>query len=425
MKMRRWLVVAFVSLFLPAAAQLPTANPERVGLSPERLDRITAYFANEIAEKRLPGAVILVASKGRIAYFESFGTVDPATGAPMTKDSIFRLWSLTKPFVAVATMSLVEEGGLSLSDPVSKYLPEFAKLEVSVEKRDPQTGEMTYATVPAERQVTLYDLLRHTSGISYGTTSNARVNELYNKVQFDPLDISSAEFAGRIAKLPLAHQPGAVFEYSYSYHVLGRVLEVVTGMRLSELLEKRVFAPLSMRDSAFHVPAEKRARLAQPFATIPGTGNSSTIPDATRRPAMDAGGGNAVGTAGDYARFLQMILNGGQLDGRRIVSRSSVRLMTSDHLVGTAPAKWGPGVVTFNSPGYTYGLGFGLRREAGGASVPGSAGEFMWTGYGNLVFFVDPQQQLIAIFMSAGEGNPIRMTHRRAFRNLVYQAIAD
>jgi CubicO group peptidase (beta-lactamase class C family) len=421
-------IVSFIFVALPATSQpLPTARPDRVGLSPERLERVTGYFKNEIAEKRLPGAVMLVARRGRIAYFEALGTQDPATGAPMTKDSIFRIWSMTKPFVSVATMMLVEEGKLTLGDPVSRYLPEFAKLEVSVEKLDPETRKATYSNVPAKRQITVHDLMRHTSGIPYGfLTSNAQIREAHQKAGLEPAEITSAEFATRVAKMPLVHQPGAAFEYGYSTDILGRVVEVASGMRLSEILEKRIFVPLGMRDTGFHVADASKDRLAQPFDMVPGTKTPMVkLFDPRLKPAMDGGGGRGVGTAGDYVRFCQMLLNGGQLDGVRLVSRTTVRFMTSDHLGTATAAGMGPGDLTFGTPGYTYGLGFGVRREAGGASVPGSPGEYMWTGTYNTLFFVDPQEELIGIFLSVGAGSAIRLDHRVKFKQLVYQAIVD
>lgn len=420
-------VIASFFVAVPATSQpLPTARPDRVGLAPERLNRLTEYFQNEIAEKRVPGTVMIVARKGRIAYFEALGTQDPATGAPMAKDSIFRLWSMTKPFVSVATMVMVEEGKLSLSDPVSKYLPEFAKLEVSVEKLDAETRKATYSNVPAKKQVTVRDLIRHTSGIPYEwLTANAPVREAYEKAGLEPSEITSAEFATRVAKMPLVHQPGAAFEYGYSTDILGRVIEVASGMRLAEILEKRVFVPLGMRDTGFHIEDARKGRLAQPYDTVPGTKTPVKLFDPTQKPAMDSGGGRGVGTASDYVRFCQMLLNGGQLDGMRLLSRTTVRFMTSDHLGTATAAELGPGELTFGTPGYTFGLGFGVRREAGGASVPGSPGEYMWTGTFNTLFFVDPQEELIGIFMSVGAGNTIRMNHRRTFRQLVYQAIID
>lgn len=418
---------AFLLAGIAAVAQpLPPATPEQVGLSSERLERVTNHFRKEIAEKRVPGVVMLVARKGRIAYFESLGVRDPATGAPMTKDSIFRVWSMTKPWVSVAAMMLVEEGKLSLGDPVSKYLPEFGKLEVSVERLDPETRKATYSNVPAKKPMTVHDLMRHTSGIPYSAQAgNAELSERFQKAGLDPLDLESAEFARRVAKLPLLNEPGAAFQYGYSTDILGRVVEMISGMRLSEFLQKRIFAPLAMRDSGFHVPDQAANRLAQPFEKIPGTDIAVKIFDARRKPAMDGGGGNGVSTASDYARFCQMLLNGGQLDGVRLVSRTTVRLMTADHLGPSMPSVSGPGELTFGTPGYTYGLGLGVRRETGGATVPGSPGEFMWTGLLNTLFIIDPQEELVALFMSVGAGAAIRMNHRRTFRQLVYQAIVD
>lgn len=423
----RLIAAGMLAWVLTAAAQpLPTSRPERVGLSPERLDRIAEFFNREVQAKRLPGAVVLVARKGRIAYHEAFGVVDPATGAPMPRDAVFRMWSMTKPLVSVAAMTLVEEGKLALNDPVSKYIPAFANIKVSIEKVDPETRKSTFTTVPAQRPVLVLDLMRHTAGIPYDYLArNAEVKQAYERAGLDAEKISSAEFASRIAAIPLEHQPGAAFQYGHATDILGHVLEVVDGMRLSDLLERRVLAPLGMRDTGFHVPPASKDRFAQPFAQVPGTTTPVKLFDPRTRPVMDEGGSRGVSTAGDYARFCQMLLNGGQLDSARILSRTSVRWMTSDHLVGIEPLGPGPGELTFGTSGYTFGLGLGLRRAAGGSAIPGSAGQFMWTGAFNNVFFVDPQEELIGIFLSVGTGSAIRRNHRLSFVQLVYQALVD
>lgn len=413
------------------AQALPSARPDQVGLSSERLDRIGSVLRSEIEKGKFPGAVAVVARKGRIVYFESFGSRDKAAGAPMSKDAIFRIYSMTKPLVTVGAMVLMEEGRLVLTDPVSKFLPPFAKLQVSASKFDPITGRVTYTMVPAEREMTIQDLLRHTSGLVYGEiTVNAPVKEAYTKAgvyqpdgfPFDARGMTPAEQVERLAKAPLAHQPGTVWEYSLSSDVLGRVVEAASGMTLGQFLEKRLFQPLKMTDSGFFVPADKLGRVAE---ALPGW--PVKLLDITAPPKNDSGGAGGVSTAADYLRFSQMLLNGGQLDGARVLSRSTVSLMTSDHLaritVGVTPTPT-PGELLLGTPGYTFGLGFAVRQGDGVAGTPGSAGEYMWAGFGGTYFWIDPKQELVGIFMTQAP-SPERAYYRKLFKQLVYQAIVE
>lgn len=416
-------LVAAVSVLLSFttvwAEVLPIAKPEQVGLSTQRLSRIGPALKAQIENGRFPGAVAVVVRKGRIAYFEAFGERDPSTGAPMPKDAIFRLYSMTKPFVSVAAMMLVEEGKLTLADPVSTYLPQLAKLEVAVPQSGPD-GKTTYVLVPAERPITIQDLLRHTSGIVYGIyTTNARVKEAYTAIGVDWRDVTPAEQVERLAKAPLAHQPGTAWEYSLSTDVLGRVIEAVTKMPLSALLAERVFAPLKIKDTAFVVSKDKAGRLAQPFATDKTTGKSITLLDVTVPQKNDAGGAGSAGTAGDYVRFLQMMLNGGRLDGARLLSRTTVSFMTSDHLGTIKPA------IPLLQAGAGFGLGIAVRKEAGLSVTPGSAGEYTWGGAAGTGFWVDPKEQLVAVIMTQTQPGPQQRLDRALFRDLVQQAIID
>jgi len=432
---RRFLGVLVVSLSLCAsiawAQALPSARPEEVGLSADRLARIGKVLQGEIQAKKFPGAVAAVARKGRLVYFEAFGARDPATGAPMTKDAIFRIYSMTKPLASVAAMVLAEEGKIVLTDPVSKYLPAFAKMQVSVPKVD-ATGRLTYETVPAAREMTVQDLLRHTSGLAYGEiTANAPVKDAYAKAgvfqadfPYESRGVTPAEEVERLSKAPLAHNPGEVWEYSLSVDVLGRVVEAAAGTRLSEFLDARLFKPLKMADSAFSLPKEKMGRLAQPFPTDPATGSPNRVLDVGAQPKNDAGGVGAVATAADYLRFAQMLLNGGQLDGARILSRTTVTLMTSDQLGKIKDSGITPGELLLGTRGYTFGLGFAVRLEDGLAAVPGRAGEFMWAGAAGTYFWVDPKEQLVAVLMTQAPG-PSRAYYRKLFKQLVYQAISD
>ena len=403
------------------AAGLPSASPEDLGFSSERLARIAPVIQGEIDKGQYPGAVMLVARKGKVIYFESVGQLDPANGKPMGKDAIFRLYSMTKAYTSVAAMMLMEEGKLRLNDPVSKYLPALAKLEVSVPVIDPYTGATKYVNVPTDRDVNIQDLLRHTSGIVYGQyTSHPKVKELYAKEGVDWKDVTPAEQIERLAKVPLAHQPGTTFEYSLSVDVLGRVIEAITGMTLGQFLQERIFAPLAMTDSAFIVPPEKRDRLAQPFAVDRATDKPITLLDVTVAQKNDAGGAGSVGTTMDYARFLQMLLNGGELDGVRLLSPTTVAYMTADHL---GDAKFS-GSTTLPA-GTGFGLGFAVRKETGLFEVTGTKGEYFWGGAAGTGFYVDPTEEIVVVWMTQGQPGIARRYDRYLFKQMVYQAITD
>jgi CubicO group peptidase (beta-lactamase class C family) len=395
------------------AQGLPTAKPEQVGLSSERLDRITQTIRADVEKGRLPGAVVLIARKGRVAYFEAIGFRDKAASAPLQKDAIFRIYSMTKPFTSVAIMMLVEEGRIQLSDPVSKYLVQLTKLQVGVEKPDAATGTPTLSFVPADREMTIQDLLRHTSGLTYGVFGKSPVKDLYTKGGADANDHTNTELVDKLAKLPLHYQPATTWEYSRSTDVLGRVVEVVAGTTLARFLEERIFQPLKMADSGFWVPAPKHGRIAEPLAADPDTGQPVKLRDVTAPPKYESGGGGGVSTALDYARFSQMLLNRGHFDGARLLGRKTVELMTADHL----------GEIKFPRPGWTFGLGFAVRKELGLASEPGSVGEYNWGGLGGTFFWVDPKEELVGIWMAQGPGQ--RTYYRGVFKNLVMQALVE
>jgi CubicO group peptidase (beta-lactamase class C family) len=355
----------------------------------------------------------LIARHGRIAYFESFGYRDRAAGAPMTKEAIFRIASMTKPITSVAVMMLHEEGKLQIYDPVSRYLPELAKLKVGVEKVDPQTGQKTFETVEAQRDMTIQDLLRHTSGLTYGTRGDGPVKQLYREAKIGDRHITNAELVTKLAQLPLLYQPGTRWEYGVSTDVLGRLVEVVSGKSLGEFFEERIFRPLGMQDTAFHVPAGKLDRAAQPWQR-PGAPPAPPPRDVAIAHAFQSGGGGLVSTARDYLRFCAVLLNGGEWQGVRLLGRKTVEYMTADHL----------GSIPYESPGMGFGLGFQVRREAGVARLPGSVGEYGWAGAAGTVFWIDPSEQLIAIYM-VQVGTHDRTYFRNQFKSLVSQAIVD
>lgn len=415
------------------AQTLSTATPEQAGFSAERLAKITQVFKQEVEQGKLPGAVMMIARKNRLVYSESVGFQNKEAATAMSKDAIFRIYSMTKPMVSVAAMLLVEDGKLQLNDPVSKHLPAFKNMQVSVAKADAEFARYTYATVSADREMTVYDLLRHTAGLAYGElTANPSVKEAHVKAglyqanvrDFDSRDMTPAEQVERLAKIPLIHQPGTIWDYSLASDLLGRVVEAVSGKRLGDFLQERVFAPLKMTDSGFWISSDKLARLAQPLSIDPTSGAPNKMIDVATQPKNDSGGAGGVASANDYLRFALMLANGGQFDGTRIMSRTTVNLMTSDHLGNRIAAPFTPGELLFSSPGYSFGLGFAVRTGAGMSTLLGSAGEFTWGGYGGTFFWVDPKEEIVAVYMSQAPG-PSRQYYRRLFKALVYQAVVD
>jgi CubicO group peptidase (beta-lactamase class C family) len=343
---------------------------------------------------------------------------------------VFRIYSMTKPLVSVAAMMLVEDGRLQLTDPVGKFLPGFDKMQVSVGAKT--TEGMTYSMVPAERPMTVQDLLRHTSGLAYGEiTQNAPVKEglekagVYRKdMDYEARGVTPSEEIERLATVPLAFHPGTTWHYSLSTDMLGRVVEVASGKRLGDFLQERLFQPLKMRDSGFSLPQAKMVRLAEPLDIDRFSKQPNRLIDVSAPPKNDSGGAGGVSTAGDYLRFSQMLLNGGSLQGNRILSRTTVRLMTSDHLGSFINQPMQPGELLLGTKGYTFGLGFAVRQGDGVGGVPGSAGEFMWAGYAGTYFWVDPKEQLTAVLMTQAP-SPQRAYFRKLVKQLVYQSIVD
>lgn len=393
------------------APPLPTAAPEEVGLSAARLAKFTEVTRAEIARGRLPGAVALIARRGKVAYFEALGARDPASGTPMRQDSIFRIYSMTKPIVSVAAMMLFEEGRFLLSDPLAKYIPEFGSPKVAVE-RDGRV-EM----VPAARDITIQDIFCHTSGLTYEFRGNGPVHRMYQELSARLRHVSNAEYIPKLGKLPLVYQPGTRWEYSRSTDVLGRLVEIWSDMTLGDFLAERIFRPLGMVDTAFSVPERDHQRLAEAFAKDPETGLPVELFDVRRKPALESGGGGLASTTADYARFAQMLLNNGSLDGVRILGRKTLEFMTADHLNGL------PGTFDLLVPGYGFGLGFTVRLHTGVAQTPGSIGQYSWGGLAGTTFWVDPAEQFYAILMIQA---PSQRTYMRSlFRDMTYAALMD
>lgn len=405
----------------------PAATPESAGFSSERLMVMAAAVQDGVVKREIPGAVVLLARQGKVAYFQSFGWRDPQANAPMTSDVIFRVASMTKPITTTAAMMLVDEGRLNLSDAVSRHLPEFKSLMVGVEKRD-AAGIASLALEPALREMTVLDLMRHTSGLTYGFTGRSQVKDRYNAAKSTEPGQSNAEMAAKLARLPLQNQPGTVWDYSMSTDVLGRIVEVVSGMELEQFFAQRIFKPLSMTDSGFWVsdPA-KHARIA---ATLidPATGRPVALPDKTVK-SWQSGGGGMVSTAGDYARFCQMLLNGGELDGVRILSRKSVELMTRDQLPPGIPTNSTkiPVIDVRQEAGNGFGLGFLVRTDQGRNAIRGSVGDYTWNGLLGTYFWIDPKQELFGIILF--QTPPAAFVRSAGYwvriRNLAYDSLTN
>jgi CubicO group peptidase (beta-lactamase class C family) len=400
------------------AAELARAEPGEIGLSSERLARISAVIDEKIARSEFPGAVLLIARHGKIGYLESLGDLDPGRGKPMPADAIFRIYSMSKPITTAAALALFEDGRISVDDPVSKYLPQFKELRViadsaALTEEDP--GK--WATVPVARPITIQDLMRHTSGLAYGFPYRTAVQRLYARAKLWDDQLTNAEFVAKIAQLPLAHQPGTSWEYSYSTDVLGRVIEVVSGKTLLEFEQERILGPLGMKDTGF-VAADRaqHARIAEPFAGDRNFGRDAgaiAFYDPRMPKRSESGGAGMVSTALDYARFLQMLLNGGTFDGQRILGSKTVAYMTADHL--------GSEITPGPLPGYGWSLGFAVRREAGVSSMQGSLGDYFWFSAGGGSFWGDPKEDMLVIFMTY---KPANMEHyQELMRQMVYAAI--
>jgi CubicO group peptidase (beta-lactamase class C family) len=401
---------------------LRPGSPEEAGLAKDRLDRIGAVMQRHIAENRIAGAIGLIARRGRIGYFEAWGMMDKEAARPMRKDSIFRIYSMTKAVTGVAAMILYEEGKFFLSDPVSKFIPELGRMQVAVEKTDAATGKRILYTVPAEREITIRDLLRHTSGMNYTGPRDEKGEFMYVKAGVLNPSITIEEAVKRAAKTPLVHQPGSTWDYSISQDVLGRLIEVVSGQTLDQFFAERIFKPLGMTDTGFHVPQDKWDRLATLYT--PGEGrtvkrHAGPPQESYKKPAtLLSGGGGLVSTAMDYARFCQMLVAGGELDGVRILSRKTVELMSADHL-GDLPRAGG-----LLQTGYGFGLTFAVNRGVGETGAIGSKGEYFWGGAAGTRFWIDPQEQMIGVFMVQILPHT-GLTYGSEFKQLAYQAITD
>ncbi|MCF8532400.1 MAG: beta-lactamase family protein [Reyranella sp.] len=414
-------------LALPVAAQgIPKVqSPEEVGFLSIRLKRLSDRINEGVKNNELPGAVVLIVRNGKIVMFDSFGFRDKEAKVAMTNDTIFRIASMTKPIVSVAAMILMEEGKITLADPVSRYIPAFADTKVAVPNKQAD-GTVEIALEPQARPMTVQDLMRHTSGLTYGAIGANPVKQSYLGMKVNDRGQTNAEMVDKLAKLALLYQPGTTWEYSMSTDVLGRVVEVASGMTLDKFVEERITKPLKMGDTAFEVSADKKARGAKPMKEGPKN-EVPSIPDVTEKFAWRSGGGGMVSTAADYARFLQMFANGGQLDGVRLISRKSIDLMTADAL--PPDVKMGVDMYRFAAlepsgrMGQGFGLGFAVRNDVGRSPLPGTPGDYYWGGAYGTYFWHDPREHLYVVYMM--QSPAARLRYRYLLRDLVYQAMVN
>jgi CubicO group peptidase (beta-lactamase class C family) len=420
------LVVSLLVAAAPLAAadqpqSLATALPEDVGLSSERLARIGEVMDGYVEAGAIPGAIGVVARRGKIAYFETFGFADRESKKPMAKDTLFRMYSMTKAVTGVAVMILHEEAGFSLTTPVSRWLPELKNLQVAVESVDAATGDRRYRLEPAARELTVADLLRHTDGLSYAGPFDEKGERAYEKLGVGSQDQTLEEFVAKLAKAPLHDHPGTVFRYGYGMDVLGRLVEVISGQRYDRFLEERIFRPLGMGDTAFYAPAAKKERLATLYAPSEDGGIKRSLAPAQTsflsEPKIFWGGAGLVSTAMDYLRFSLMLLNGGELEGVRLLSRKSVELMASDHL-GDLPR------VGLLGEGDGFGFTFRVNLSPGKNGALGSVGEYGWGGAAGTRFFIDPQEEMVTLFFIQILPHQT-LTYGSELKNLVYQSIVD
>jgi CubicO group peptidase (beta-lactamase class C family) len=415
--MKKLLVLGMLSCAATsfAADPLPRAKPEAVGMSSARLALVTAALQADVDQGRIPGAVVAVARQGKLVYYEAVGWRDKDAGAKMTRDAIFSIASMTKPMVSVGLMQMFEEGRVMVTDPVGKYLPMLGNMRVAASLDSPGN------TVPAQRQMTVQDILRHTSGLLYGGRGSSALHKMYPASSgVSGTTLTGPEFLAKLASLPLAYQPGKVWDYSLSVDVAGLVVEAASGKGLGNYLRERIWQPLGMTDTSFNIPAEKQNRYARWFPNDPETGKPQAVLDLTRPLKFECGGGCGASTAGDYLRFSQMLLDQGTLGSARILGRKTLEYMTADHLTPDVDNR-----ITAVSPAladHGFGLGFAVRRSDGMAGTIGSAGEYFWSGAYGTYFWVDPKERLVVVLMSHTPGL-YRGTLRAKVGALVLQAL--
>ena len=398
------------------APPLPLADPQSQGISAEGIKRIDAFFADEIAGDRLPGAVLAVAKNGKLVMYKSYGYLNKAANEPMPLNAIFNLASMTKVMTAVGALTFYEEGKLPLNAPLSNWYPQFKEMKLGVVGED---GKLT--AVAAKRPITVQDLMRHTNGLTYGARGNTPVHKLFPPASATAaLTYSGTEFMDKLATIPLLYEPGTVWDYGFGIDVVGLVQEKIANKSLGAVLQERVWSKVGMPDTTFQVADKNRARLAQPLPIDPISGKPQKISILNDKVKFDCGGSCAFSTAADYIRFGQMMLNGGVLGGKRVLGPQTIALMTSNHLNkdirndvgGTEPGR----------VGYGFGLGVAVRMEKGLSAINGNVGDYTWNGANGTIFWVDPKENMVVVMMAAAPGE-IRKIHREKVNALVYAAI--
>lgn len=401
-----------------------TASPESVGLSSERLQRLTQRMQEGAAKGEYPGAVLIIGRHGKIAYARTFGSLNPETKTPMREDAIFRIASMTKPLASLAVMMLSEEGKLTIVDPVDRYLPELKNMQVGVVKPGAD-GKPALTLEPQKKRMTVQDLLRHTSGLPSGEADSGNlIKRMYAEARIGDRSVNSDQWVARLAKMPLLFQPGTTWEYGASVDVLGVIVERVSGMPLDKFIAERITGPLKMPDTGFAAPASQAGRAALAQREGPKNALPNIVPITTVQ-TFKSGSGGMVSTAADYARFSQFLLNRGELDGVRLVSPKTIDLMAANHLPPGTPI--GPDMVRFEAlapsaeMGQGFGLGFAVRTDAGRNPLPGSVGDYYWGGAQGTYFWIDPKEQLYVVFMM--QSPAARLPYRFLLRQMVYQAL--
>ena len=416
-------VASMLSATAPVMAEepLPRATPEGVGMSSERLARIATTLNADIDRGRIPGAVIAVARKGKLVYFEAFGWRDKAAGVKMTTDTIFSIASMTKPMVTVGALMLVEEGGVSVGDPVSKYLPQFATMQVA--ELDP-SGDTITGTTPAKKPITIRDLMIHTSGLVYGGRGTTAVHKLYPAGSgAAAMTLTGQEFLDKLGSAPLLWQPGTVWDYGFGLDVLGLLIERVSEQSLGAYLRERLWQPLGMVDTSFVIPAENAARYAKALPNEPDTAKPQKVePDATKPTKFECGGGCAASTASDYLRFAAMLMDKGKFGDKRIIGRKTAEYMLSNQLGPEVRNLIGNADPT--RADYGFGLGLAVRTTPGVVPLMGSVGDFSWPGASGTNWWADPKEELVVVFMAHSPG-PTRWHYRQVINAMVYEAIED
>jgi CubicO group peptidase (beta-lactamase class C family) len=404
------------TLFAADASKTPLPMNAGKGFSQEGLKRIDAFFADEIANNRMPGAVLAVAKNGKLSIYKSYGYLDKASNKPMTKDAIFNLASMTKVMASVGALTFYEEGKMPLLAPISNWLPQFKDMKVGQVDAE---GKLNL--IPAKNQITVQDLMRHTNGLTYGGRGATPVHKMYpSGSAVAALQLSDQEFIDKLASAPLLYEPGTAWDYGFGIDVLGIIQEKIAGRPLGAVMQERIWSKVGMPDTTFDLAEKDRPRLAQPLPVDPISGKPQKVDILTKKVKFDCGGSCAYSTAGDYIRFGQMLLNGGSLEGKRVLGPQTVAFMTSNHLnkdIRNNVALTEPGRV-----GYGFGLGVAVRMERGLSAINGNVGDYSWNGAYGTVFWADPKEQMVVVMMGVAPGD-IRKIHREQLNSVIYGAL--